>query len=171
MQCNSCMSLSLFNKHKCRQRSLEANCPVCHEYLFDSSSPVKELRCGHFMHSGCFASYKNYAYTCPMCFKSMGDMGVYFEMLDALMAAEEPLPGHYRNMRQRVHCNDCGKETDNTPFHFVYHKCGACRSYNTRVLATTTVVEGGGVVTVDGVPPEVGLGAAAGASGLAPGPV
>jgi zinc finger-like protein len=34
---------------------------------------------------------------------------------------------------QRVACNDCGEETV-APFHFVYHACVACRSYNTRVL-------------------------------------
>lgn len=48
------MSLSLFEKHTCREQSLEGNCAVCHEYLFDSPMPIKELPCSHFMHSTCF---------------------------------------------------------------------------------------------------------------------
>lgn len=57
MECNACMSLSLFNRHQCRQKCMEGNCPVCHEYLFDSAAPIKELPCGHFLHSACFAAY------------------------------------------------------------------------------------------------------------------
>jgi zinc finger-like protein len=52
---------------------MESNCPVCHEYLFDSSQPIKELPCGHFMHSSCFAAYTRYSYTCPICSKSIGE--------------------------------------------------------------------------------------------------
>ncbi len=41
MNCNACMSLSLFSTHKCREKCIEGNCPVCHEALFDSSQPIK----------------------------------------------------------------------------------------------------------------------------------
>ncbi len=41
MTCNSCMSLELFGKHKCREKSLECTCPVCSDYLFDSNLTVK----------------------------------------------------------------------------------------------------------------------------------
>jgi zinc finger-like protein len=64
-------------------------------------------------------------------------------MLDAILA-EEREANAARSVRageresgvkttQRVACNDCGEETV-APFHFVYHACVACRSYNTRVL-------------------------------------
>ncbi len=49
------------------------------------------------------------------------------------------LPGRPRLRRcrarraQAILCNDCGKHGE-APFHFVYHKCGHCASYNTRVL-------------------------------------
>lgn len=33
---------------------------------------------------------------------------------------------------QAVMCNDCGKHSE-APFHFVYHKCAHCASYNTRL--------------------------------------
>jgi len=53
MNCNACMSRSLMI-HTCREKSLEENCPICHEYIFTSCSPVKALPCGHAMHSTCF---------------------------------------------------------------------------------------------------------------------
>eukprot|EP00798_Chlamydomonas_sp_ICE-L_P000659 gene659-2094_t len=122
MQCNACMSLSLFSSHTCREKAMEGNCPVCSEYLFDSSHPIKELPCGHFMHSACFADYTRYNYTCPICSKSIGDMTVYFQRL----------PADYTGRTQMILCNDCGR-SGFAPFHFVYHCCPHCRSYNTRV--------------------------------------
>lgn len=53
MNCNACMSRSLM-VHTCREKSLEDNCPICHEYIFTSCNPVKALPCGHVMHSTCF---------------------------------------------------------------------------------------------------------------------
>ncbi|KAG1677148.1 hypothetical protein FOA52_000954 [Chlamydomonas sp. UWO 241] len=83
------------------------------------------------MHSSCFAAYTRYNYTCPLCAKSIGDMTVYFQMLDSLLASER-LPTEYAGRTQLVLCNDCGK-SGFAPFHFVYHSCPHCRSYNTRV--------------------------------------
>ncbi|KAL6750442.1 zinc-ribbon-domain-containing protein [Haematococcus lacustris] len=132
MSCNSCMSLSMFKKHVCRERAMESNCPVCSEYLFDSADPIKELPCGHLLHSSCFAEYTRYNYTCPLCSKSVGDMRVYFQMLDSLLASET-LPPEYSGRMQQVLCNDCSK-TGFARFHFAYHACPHCRSYNTRVI-------------------------------------
>jgi hypothetical protein len=53
MTCNSCMSKQL-KEHVCREKGLESNCPICHDFLFTSNTPVKALPCGHFMHSACF---------------------------------------------------------------------------------------------------------------------
>lgn len=41
MSCNACMSLELFNKHRCVEQSLSGNCPVCSDRLFESKHPVK----------------------------------------------------------------------------------------------------------------------------------
>ena len=59
-------------------------------------------------------------------------MSAYFRMLDALLAAET-VPPEYAGRTQNVLCNDCDARTE-APFHFVYHACGSCRSYNTRVV-------------------------------------
>lgn len=53
MNCNACMSRTLL-VHVCREKSFMDNCPICHEDIFTSSSPVKALPCGHLMHSACF---------------------------------------------------------------------------------------------------------------------
>ncbi|XP_027329762.1 zinc finger protein BRUTUS-like At1g18910 isoform X3 [Abrus precatorius] len=111
MNCNACMSRSLMI-HTCREKSLEDNCPICHEYIFTSCSPVKALPCGHVMHSTCFQ--------------------VYFRMLDALLA-EEKNSDVLSSQTQVILCNDCEKKGAAT-FHWLYHKCPYCGSYNTRVL-------------------------------------
>ncbi|XP_010272192.1 PREDICTED: uncharacterized protein LOC104608041 isoform X2 [Nelumbo nucifera] len=131
MNCNACMSKSLA-VHICREKCFESNCPICNEYIFTSSSPVKALPCGHLMHSTCFQDYTRTHYICPICSKSLGDMQVYFGMLDALLA-EEKIPEEYSAQTQVILCNDCEKRGV-APFHWLYHKCSHCGSYNTRLL-------------------------------------
>ncbi|XP_010274617.1 PREDICTED: uncharacterized protein LOC104609887 [Nelumbo nucifera] len=131
MTCNCCLGMKLVD-HKCREKGLETNCPICCDFLFTSSAAVRALPCGHFMHSACFQAYTCSHYTCPICSKSLGDMAVYFGMLDALLATEE-LPEEYRDRCQDILCNDCHKK-GTARFHWLYHKCGSCGSYNTRVI-------------------------------------
>ncbi|CAN6584895.1 unnamed protein product [Malus baccata var. baccata] len=135
MTCNCCLGIKLVN-HKCLEKSLETNCPICCDFLFTSSATVRALPCGHYMHSACFQAYTCSHYTCPICSKSMGDMAAYFGMLDALLAAEQ-LPEEYRNRCQDILCNDCDRK-GTSRFHWLYHKCGNCGSYNTRVIKGET---------------------------------
>ena len=145
MQCNSCVSLTM-GPHDCPRAdgaasqgvsAMESDCPVCKDFLWNSDTPVKAMPCGHMMHTRCFEAYTKHYYTCPLCRKSLGDFSAYFRMLDAILAEEREANGSIRESglktTQRVACNDCGEETV-APFHFVYHACAACRSYNTRVL-------------------------------------
>lgn len=53
MTCNCCLGMKLVD-HKCREKGLETNCPICCDDLFTSSATVRALPCGHFMHSACF---------------------------------------------------------------------------------------------------------------------
>ena len=63
--------------------------------------PAQELPCGHFMHSHCFGAHTRYNYTCPLCAKSLGDMRVYFGMLDSILAKDlQELPPAYAARRQ-----------------------------------------------------------------------
>ena len=155
MQCNTCVSLTM-GPHNCPgakkegedlgTSAMESDCPVCKDFLWNSDTPVKAMPCGHMMHTRCFEAYTKHYYTCPLCRKSLGDFSAYFRMLDAILAVEveenetrddgEPKT----KTTQKVSCNDCGGKTT-APFHFVYHKCTGCGSYNTRVLGgpnTTT---------------------------------
>ncbi|CAJ1951937.1 unnamed protein product [Sphenostylis stenocarpa] len=131
MKCNCCLGIKSAS-HKCLEKGLEMNCPICCDDLFTSSATVRALPCGHYMHSSCFQAYTCSHYTCPICSKSLGDMAVYFGMLDALLAAEE-LPEEYRDRYQDILCHDCDRK-GTSRFHWLYHKCGCCGSYNTRVI-------------------------------------
>ncbi|KAK9066525.1 hypothetical protein SSX86_013848 [Deinandra increscens subsp. villosa] len=131
MNCNACMARSL-SVHTCREKCLEDNCPICHEYIFTSKDPVKGLPCGHVMHSSCFQEYTFSNYTCPICSKSLGDMQTYFGMLDAMLA-EEKIPDEFLGRTQDILCNDC-ENKGTAPFHWQYHKCPRCGSYNTRLI-------------------------------------
>lgn len=56
------------------------------------------------------------------------------QMLDSLLAAERArMPPDLAGRLQPILCQDCGRQGE-APYHWVYHACPACRSYNTRVL-------------------------------------
>ncbi|XP_004242165.1 zinc finger protein BRUTUS-like At1g74770 isoform X1 [Solanum lycopersicum] len=132
MTCNACMLSKSLSIHTCRENCLEDNCPICREDIFTSATPVKQLPCGHLMHSTCFQDYTFTHYTCPICSKTIGDMKVLFELLDAFLS-EEKIPEEYAGQIQVILCNDCQKR-GTASFHWHYHKCPYCGSYNTRLI-------------------------------------
>jgi zinc finger protein-like protein len=133
MKCNTCMAMKFANKHVCVERAMESDCPVCHQYLFVSTTPVSYLQCGHLMHSACKSEYtKNGNYSCPVCMKSLGELAPVFKKLDHLLAGES-MPREYRTARCDVYCMDCNRAATQQPYHFLYNKCPGCASYNTRV--------------------------------------
>jgi len=129
MKCNACMSTASAKSHRCMEHSLESDCPVCGEYLFTSTNPIKFLRCGHLMHASCYRRYAAADYRCPLCKKSLADMSAYF----AARLRDEPMPPEYRGIPARIFCNDCSARSL-VEFHFLYNKCPQCGSYNTEVL-------------------------------------
>ncbi|CEG50410.1 zinc finger [Plasmopara halstedii] len=127
------MSITL-KKHKCVERSLESDCPICHAYMFTSTTPVMFLPCGHCMHVSCYEEYTLTNYICPLCSKSLGDMELYFASIDELLERER-MPMEYQDYKSLIYCSDCERKST-TNFHFVYHKCQYenCMSYNTKLL-------------------------------------
>ncbi|KAJ0400750.1 hypothetical protein P43SY_005471 [Pythium insidiosum] len=121
-RCNACMSISL-KKHKCVERSLESDCPICHTFMFTSTTPVMFLPCGHCMHVSCYEEYTLTNYICPLCSKSLGDMELYFASIDELLEREQ-MPIEYQDFRSLIYCSDCERKSV-TNFHFVYHKISA----------------------------------------------
>ena len=129
MQCNTCMTKEDMASHTCLEGGIESDCPICGEFLFTSDSPVKQMVCGHYMHSDCFKAHTRSRYTCPVCRKSLGDMSAYFRMLDKLVASQ-PMPVEVKERHVPIVCNDCERHSD-AVYHFVYQKCKMCGSYNT----------------------------------------
>jgi hypothetical protein len=141
MRCNACVSLSTnastsnggSNDHVCIPHRLQGNCPICHESMFESTKPLRGLKCGHVMHLSCFAMYiRGQAYTCPLCKKSVDDMREYFSQLDAAIWMQ-PMPEAYSSTMSKIYCQDCSK-TCIVKYHFVGCKCTHCGSYNSREL-------------------------------------
>ncbi|KAF9126843.1 hypothetical protein BGX30_015069 [Mortierella sp. GBA39] len=145
-KCNVCMNIQLQDNHKCIERNLECDCPICGEYMFTSTSTVIFMPCGHCIHSRCHEDYIKTSYQCPTCWKSLGDMSAYYSKIDSLLA-EQTMPPDYANIFSIVLCNDCEIKSE-VPYHFLYHRCDKCRGYNTKVLETFKRVGTDGQVQV-----------------------
>ncbi|KAK3834439.1 MAG: hypothetical protein JOS17DRAFT_782750 [Linnemannia elongata] len=120
-KCNVCMNIQLQDNHKCIERNLECDCPICGEYMFTSTSTVIFMPCGHCIHSRCHEDYIKTSYQCPTCWKSLGDMSAYYSKIDSLLA-EQTMPADYANIFSIVLCNDCEVKSE-APYHFLYHRC------------------------------------------------
>ncbi|KAG0033426.1 hypothetical protein BGZ81_008512 [Podila clonocystis] len=158
-KCNICMSTRLLN-HKCIERNLECDCPICGEYMFTSTATVIFMPCGHCIHSRCHDDYIKTSYQCPTCWKALGDMSTYYAKIDSLLQ-EQTMPPEYTNIFSTVLCNDCEVKSE-APYHFLYHKCDKCKGYNTKVLETFRRAP------ADGSGLEKNATAAAGAVGTGP---
>jgi DNA-directed RNA polymerase subunit RPC12/RpoP len=88
------------------------------------------------MHHKCHQQHIHTSYQCPTCLKSLADMSEYFKRIDAALA-QHRMPPEYNNTYSQIYCNDCEKRSF-AKFHFIYHKCGHCTGYNTKMLNTQT---------------------------------
>ncbi|KAF2307462.1 hypothetical protein GH714_028888 [Hevea brasiliensis] len=119
------------DSHNCVERAMHHNCPVCFEFLFDTTKDITVLPCGHTIHLECVKEMeRHFQYACPVCSKSYCDMSRVWEKLDQEVAST-PMPQMYQNKMVWILCNDCG-ETSEVIFHIVAQKCLRCNSYNTR---------------------------------------
>lgn len=50
------------------------------------------------------------------------------------------MPAEYEKFISHIFCNDCEEKTP-AKYHFFYHKCGHCGSFNTTVLKTENTEE------------------------------
>mmetsp|Transcript_109242 Transcript_109242/g.319791 ORF Transcript_109242/g.319791 Transcript_109242/m.319791 type:complete len:270 (-) Transcript_109242:163-972(-) len=133
--CGSCYPNEIKNSHTCVENAMHQNCPVCLQDLFQSTTQVTILQCGHTIHQDClrelqmsFAGLQSLR--CPICSASLY---VYEELWMEMdrQIAETPMPAEYQNVRIGIICNDC-QQTSSVQFHVLGHKCPRCRSYNTR---------------------------------------
>ena len=61
-------------------------------------------------------------------------MTSYFRQIDRMLE-QHNMPPEYEHFWSIVLCNDCEKKSK-TKYHFLYHKCQECDSYNTKVIQT-----------------------------------
>lgn len=126
--CDACM----VPNHKCRENLLSGNCTICLEDLFTTTRPIIQLPCTHTIHQDCLREYQKNDYRCPNCHKSIGDLTELWNQITAYINAEI-FPEPYCYWKSEVQCVDCS-EISITKFHYRYHQCQKCNSYNTKKL-------------------------------------
>jgi hypothetical protein len=131
-KCQTCLSVKIKDTHRCTERLLDCNCPICGDYLFTSRESIGFLACGHPIHVQCVMLHTSKFYRCPICFKTVADTTQLFQRMEKILE-EQPMPPEFANITARILCNDCHKE-NRAPYHFLYHKCIDCQSFNTRLL-------------------------------------
>ena len=132
MKCNQCMNIKYQKGHNCVEKAMESDCPICRQYLFTSTSPVKYLRCGHIMHRSCYDEYSKENSCCPVCSKSLEETTALYQYLDKQLQTGGGMPREYRSARCDLFCLDCQGTNLNVPYHFLFNRCPDCGSYNTR---------------------------------------
>jgi hypothetical protein len=104
------------------------------EHMFSSTSPVSFLPCGHGIHQTCYQQYlaANH-HQCPTCKKSVGRDPYRDQQIEQYLRVN-PMPPEYTGWIAVILCNDCLLQSE-APFHFAFHKCTHCDSYNTDVIS------------------------------------
>lgn len=115
--------------HRCIERLVDCDCPICGDYLFSSTKSVVFMRCGHSIHQTCYDSHRQVSYRCPICAKSLFNMETQFRNLD-IAIQNQPMPPEFRDTRAIISCNDCLAKSS-VKYHWLGLKCAICNSYNT----------------------------------------
>lgn len=71
MRCNACIDMAEYDTHVCISQRLQGSCPICKESMFESTEPLRGMKCGHVMHLSCYNEYASRCLfgriTCPLC--------------------------------------------------------------------------------------------------------
>mmetsp|Transcript_46514 Transcript_46514/g.131497 ORF Transcript_46514/g.131497 Transcript_46514/m.131497 type:complete len:271 (-) Transcript_46514:33-845(-) len=133
--CGSCYPNEIRNTHTCVENAMHQNCPVCLQDLFQSTTQVTILQCGHTIHQDCLRELQMscaglQSLRCPICSASLYAYEELWVEMDRQIA-ETPMPAEYQGLQTPIICNDC-RQAAAVPFHVLGHRCPRCRSYNTR---------------------------------------
>lgn len=129
-KCGCCLPNSLLDKHKCFEKTLNNDCPVCLVNMNDSQIPCSVLKCGHSMHYNCLMEFGKRDYRCPLCSKAICDTEVLFQAIE-IEVNLTMMPIELQK-DTNILCNDCEKDST-VKFHIVAMKCVHCGSYNTKI--------------------------------------
>jgi len=133
-ECCMCISVNVFETHRCFKDKYKNNCPVCREDMFSSRQSPQDLPCGHAIHAHCFRKLAGFDYRCPICKKtvvSRQSMAAAWEAR-ARDIAEHPMPSDLQRIVD-IMCNDCESKSHALNWHFLGIQCGHCSSFNTVV--------------------------------------
>jgi RING finger/CHY zinc finger protein 1 len=135
--CQTCISVSLKDSHLCQPNKIHCNCPICQENLFHSQIPVVHPKnCTHAICVKCYSDYlQSGQYQCPVCRKSLFDMTAQWYAIDRIMLRHR-MPTEFSHYKVDLTCNDCSHHSHGMRYHFQFHKCLYCPSYNTSILKT-----------------------------------
>jgi len=139
-ECCMCISVNVFDTHRCFKDKYKNNCPVCREDMFSSRQSPQDLPCGHAIHAHCFRKLAGFDYRCPICKKtvvSQQSMAAAWEAR-ARDIAEHPMPSDLQRVVD-IMCNDCERKSFAQKWHFLGIQCSHCDSFNTvveRVLSS-----------------------------------
>lgn len=122
--------------HLCLEDTLKQPCPVCSEFLFDSTRPISVLPgCGHTLHKDCqLLLDKAKIPRCPLCLRSAADMQATKVIVASAVQLCPSLPQEGRDSVV-LDCCDCHHRTKSL-FHAFGQQCSDCGSFNTRILNT-----------------------------------
>jgi RING finger/CHY zinc finger protein 1 len=137
VHCDKCGACLAPEHAPCVERKLDVNCPICFDRLFESTSAVSVLHCGHPIHAECLSEMmRNGAFPrCPTCCRtalppgSESREGLWAQLRRTL--AETPMPPEATRPVQ-AKCNDC---VERAAFDAVWHatelyECPACLGFN-----------------------------------------
>lgn len=128
--CNMCLPVSLRGKHKCIENLSRANCPVCLEDIHTSREACQIPPCHHLIHKTCYSNLQKAGhYFCPVCSKSLVDLGPMWVAMDGQIAAN-PMHGYYKDMYVSILCRDCNQSCV-AMYHVLGMRCIHCGGYNT----------------------------------------
>lgn len=119
--CCVCLSISIWDTHRCIERSTDCDCPICGEYMFTSPQTVVFMRCGHSIHQRCYYEHMNSSYRCPICSRSIVNMEMQFRHLERAIDSQ-PMPPQFEDTKAFVYCNDCSAKTT-VKYHWLGLKC------------------------------------------------
>ena len=137
-KCNMCLSVNCKDSHNCGNISMDEDCPICLDKIFNSGKDIILLKCSHLIHDLCLKAHikscdqNDKIAGCTLCKKSVVKFSSYESKFDKYIQ-NYPMPDHYKNWTTDILCNDCCVKS-NVKYHSKHHKCIGCKSYNTSIV-------------------------------------
>ena len=140
--CNMCFMKKSFHKHKCSIVTGLDKCQICFDKIFLEEDKTCILKCSHLIHKSCLNKLKNFnkdkILRCTICNVSVHNSKKYEKKYDEKIN-ELPVNLSRQDWKTEYLCFDC-HDKDITKYHYYYHKCLKCNSYNTNSLNTIKVL-------------------------------